>query len=109
MDTGSVPGVRRPGLGVDHLPQSSVAVELYLYSPSGSSWTVLRLTLPLLYFKLLYFTLLYFTLLYLGQVAVAQVVEVLRYRRIRFPIRSLVFFSDIILLAALWPWGRLSL
>ena len=39
------PGVKRPGRGVDH-PQPSSAevkkrVELYLYSPSGSSWPIL--------------------------------------------------------------------
>jgi len=44
MDTGSFPGVKRPGLDVDHPPPSSAEVtervELYLYSPSGPSWPV---------------------------------------------------------------------
>jgi hypothetical protein len=39
MGTGSFPGVKRPGRGVDHLPTSSVEVkervELRIYSPSG--------------------------------------------------------------------------
>jgi hypothetical protein len=39
------PGVNRPGRGVDHPPLSSAEVkervELYLYYPSGTSWTVL--------------------------------------------------------------------
>jgi hypothetical protein len=43
--TGSFPGVKRPGRGVDHPPPSSAEVkervELYLYSPSGPSWPVL--------------------------------------------------------------------
>jgi hypothetical protein len=42
--TGSFPGVKRPGRAVDHPPPSSAevkkSVELYLYSPSGSSWPV---------------------------------------------------------------------
>jgi hypothetical protein len=46
MGTGSFPGVKRPGRGVDHTPPSSAEVkervELYLYSPSGPSWLVLR-------------------------------------------------------------------
>jgi hypothetical protein len=46
MGTGSFPGLKRPGRGVDHLPTSTIEVkqriELYLYSPSGSSWPVLR-------------------------------------------------------------------
>jgi len=45
MGTGSFPGVKRPGSGVDHRPPSSAEVEerveLYLYSPSGPSWRVL--------------------------------------------------------------------
>jgi hypothetical protein len=39
MGTGSFPGVKRPGRGVDHKTPFSVEVkervELYLYSPSG--------------------------------------------------------------------------
>jgi len=39
MGTGSFPGVKRPGRGVDHPPTSSAEVkervELYLYSISG--------------------------------------------------------------------------
>jgi len=41
MDTGLFLGVKRPGRGVDHPPQSSTKVkervELYLYSPSVPS------------------------------------------------------------------------
>jgi hypothetical protein len=51
MGTGSFPGVKRPGRGVDHPPPSSAEVkeriELHLYSPSGPSWPVLEATLPL--------------------------------------------------------------
>jgi hypothetical protein len=43
--------VKRPGRGVDHTPPSSAEgqerVELYLYSTSGPSWSVLGWTLPL--------------------------------------------------------------
>ena len=54
MGTGSFLEVKRPGLGVDH-PSSSSAevegrVELYIYSPSGPSWSVLGRTL--LYFTI---------------------------------------------------------
>jgi len=45
MGIGSFPEVKRPGCGVDHPPPSSAEVkervELYFYSPSGLSWSVL--------------------------------------------------------------------
>jgi hypothetical protein len=45
----SFPGVKRPGRGVVHPPSSSAGVkervELYLYSPSGPSWSLLGRTL----------------------------------------------------------------
>ena len=51
MGNGSVPGVKRPGRGVDHPPPSSAEVkqkvELYLCSTSDSSWPVLGRGLPL--------------------------------------------------------------
>jgi hypothetical protein len=52
MDTGTLSGVNLPGRGVDH-PTSSGAdvkerVELYLFSHSGPSWSVLGQTLPCL-------------------------------------------------------------
>ena len=44
MGTGSFPGVKRPGLGVDHPPPYSAEVkervDLYLYSISEPSWPV---------------------------------------------------------------------
>ena len=49
---GPFPGDKAVGCGVDHPPTSSaevkVRVELYLYSPSGPSWSVLGWTLPFL-------------------------------------------------------------
>ena len=46
MGTGSFPGVKGPGHGVDHPAPSRTEVkervELYLYFPSGSLWPVLR-------------------------------------------------------------------
>jgi hypothetical protein len=49
MGTGSFPGVKRPGRGVDHPPLSRAEakerVELYICSPS---WPVLGRTLPVL-------------------------------------------------------------
>ena len=51
LDTGSIPGVKRPGRGVNHPPPSCAEVKervyLFLWSPSGSSWSVLGWTLPL--------------------------------------------------------------
>jgi len=45
MCTGSLPGLKRPGRGVDHpLPSRAEVkekVEIYLYSPSGPSWPLL--------------------------------------------------------------------
>ena len=45
MGTGSFPGVKWPGHGIEHLPPPSTGVkrgvELYLYSPSGPSWSIL--------------------------------------------------------------------
>jgi hypothetical protein len=45
IGTGSFPGVKRPGRGLDHPPPSSAEVkervQLYLYSPSGPLWPVI--------------------------------------------------------------------
>jgi len=53
------------------------------------------------------------TLVDVRELAVAQLVEALRYKtgrsQVRFPMVSLEFFIDIILQAPLLPWGRLSL
>jgi hypothetical protein len=50
MGTGSLPGVKLSRRGVNHSPPSNTAVEerveLYICSPSGSSWPVLGWTLP---------------------------------------------------------------
>jgi len=46
MGTGSLPGVKQPGRGVDHPSPSSAEVKerakLYPYSLSETSWPVLR-------------------------------------------------------------------
>ena len=51
MGTGSFPGVKLPGRGVDHQPPSSARVEgrveLYICFRSGPSWPVLGRTLLL--------------------------------------------------------------
>jgi hypothetical protein len=51
MGTVSFLGVKRPGRGVNPPPPSSAEVkervELYLYSPSELSWSVVGSTLPL--------------------------------------------------------------
>jgi hypothetical protein len=51
MDTGSFPGVKRPGRGVDHPPPSSVVVkervEMYLYSWASVARSRVNFTLPL--------------------------------------------------------------
>ena len=51
MDTGSFPGVKRPGRGADHPPPSKYRglerVGLYLYLPSGPQWPDIGRTSPL--------------------------------------------------------------
>ena len=51
MCTGTFPGVKRPGRGVDYPPPSSAQVkgrvQLYLYSAYGPSWLVIGWTLHL--------------------------------------------------------------
>ena len=51
MGTGSFPGIKRLGRGVNHPPPSSTKVErrveLYICSPSGPLWPVLGRILPL--------------------------------------------------------------
>ena len=58
MGTRSFPGVKRPGLGIDHPHPSSAEVkerlELYLCSSSGPSWPCLGWTLPVPYFTVGY-------------------------------------------------------
>ena len=55
MGTGSFPGVKRPGRGVEHPPPCSAEVEgrveLYHYSPSGPSWPVIGWPLLYLYYE----------------------------------------------------------
>jgi len=56
MGTGSLSrGVKRQGSSVDHTPPSRAdvkgRVELYMCSPSGTSWPVLEWTLLLLYLR----------------------------------------------------------
>jgi len=45
MGTGSFPGVKRPGRGVNHQPSSSTEVkervELHLYTPTVPLWQVI--------------------------------------------------------------------
>jgi len=58
IGTGSFLGVKRLGRGTDHPPPSSTEVkervELYLYSPSGCLWTLLRWTLSLLFYFMMH-------------------------------------------------------
>jgi len=53
MCTGSFPGVKQPGRGIDHPPLSSAEVKervgLNLYSTLGPSWLVLGWALPFLF------------------------------------------------------------
>ena len=58
MDTGSFPGVKRPGRGVNHPTPSRAEVkereELYLYSSSGRFWPVIGCTLLFFYVHIVY-------------------------------------------------------
>jgi hypothetical protein len=53
IGTGTFPGVKRPGRGVDHPPPSIAdvkeRVELYLYLPCGPSWQVIGWTVPFIF------------------------------------------------------------
>jgi len=55
MGTGPFPGVKQSGCGTDHSCPSSAEVkkrgQLYNYSPSGPTQSVLRATLPLPFTK----------------------------------------------------------
>jgi hypothetical protein len=55
MGTGSFPGVKQPVRGVDHPPPSKCRGHeregLYLYSPSGPSWPVIRRTFTFTYIR----------------------------------------------------------
>jgi len=57
VGAGSLPGVKRPGRGVDHPPPFSAEVkervELYLFFPSGPSWPFIEGTLPFTLFRFL--------------------------------------------------------
>ena len=54
MGNGSFPEAKLPGRGIDHPPPSSgkvkERVELYVFSPSGTSWTALAWSSPSFYF-----------------------------------------------------------
>ena len=58
VSAGSFPKIERPGRGVNRPPPSNAEikerVELYLYSPSGHSWPVIRRTLPLYIYIYIY-------------------------------------------------------
>ena len=59
IDTGSFLGVKRPGRDADHPPPSKCRgherVGLYLYSPFGPSWPVIRRTFTFTTFGLVWF------------------------------------------------------
>jgi hypothetical protein len=131
MGTGSFLGVKRPGRGVDHPPSSSAEVkervELYLYSSSGPSWPVTgwsyvwhcrqrdmssalltQLTNVHICFTVIVFCKFIWWLGGGHAVGWGTALQAER-SRVSFPKLSLEFFIDIILPAALWSWGPLSL